>query len=180
MSIVDEVFATLAARGGRRYGNERVTQLSHALQCAANAQAAGADEALVVAALLHDYGHLMDGAFGQEKDSDRFHENLAASYLATWFPPQVTEPIRLHVPAKRYLCAVESDYFDGLSAGSVRSLELQGGVFSDAEAEAFAAQPHSGAATKLRRWDDLAKDPAADSPDLEHYRETVVRCLKAT
>ena len=123
---------------------------------------------------------LEDGVFTREQGVDRRHENVAADYLAAWFPPDVTEPIRLHVAAKRYLCAVDGGYFDTLSPASVRSLELQGGVFDGAAAMAFSAQPYAADAASLRRWDDLAKDPDVAPPGLEHYRAIVAQCLKAT
>lgn len=175
MNIVDEIFANLAAKGVEMYGGEAVTQLQHALQCATLARESGADDHLVTAALLHDYGHLLneDDAEAAAQGKDQVHEEIAANYLAAWFPESVTEPIRMHVPAKRYLCAVDENYFSGLSPASVQSLNVQGGIFTDAEAAAFIAQPHATAAVELRRWDDLAKDTEAKADLLETFRPTV-------
>jgi len=178
---MDEIRDALGIAGREMYGGEAVTQLAHALQCATLAERDGAATALIVAALLHDLGHIVDKRFqlGQDNPIDRHHEDIGSAYLARWFPPAVTEPIRLHVPAKRYLCQVEPDYFDGLSPASVRSLDLQGGTFTSDEAQAFIAQPYAEDAARLRRWDDLAKDPAAETPPLDHFLRQVEAVLKA-
>lgn len=168
---VDDVFAMLAERGGARYGNERVSVLAHSLQCGLLAREAGASPALVTAALLHDFGHILhDREMAAAEGVDMVHEELGAKWLSRLFGDEVTTPIRLHVPAKRYLCAVEPAYFDGLSAGSVRSLELQGGPFSPEEAAAFIAIPHAEEAVLLRRWDDAAKVKGLETPPLEAFR----------
>lgn len=178
MNAVDRVLGILANAGARSYGGEAVTQLSHALQCANWAQAADAPSSLVAASLLHDIGHLLYVEPEEAKDSpvDDLHENRGAHFLSAWFPLAVTEPIRLHVSAKRYLCATEDGYFDRLSAGSIHSLELQGGVFSEREAQSFIAQPYAADAVRLRRWDEAAKDPDAGTRSLEAYR-TVLESL---
>ena len=180
MDIVDEIFENLARKGDAMYGGEAVTQLQHALQCAELARQAGAGDALVAAALLHDYGHLIndEDAEAAAAGRDRFHEEIAARYLASHFPPAVTEPIRMHVPAKRYLCAVNKAYYDELSPASKQSLAVQGGVFGDTEAAAFIAQPYAEDAVMLRRWDDLAKDPEMDTAPLEVFRDLVDRARK--
>lgn len=183
MSIIDDLFAVIETTGGKMYGDERVTQLQHALQCAHLAEKAGAGDAAVVAALFHDIGHMLPGAIKTPGETgapktDRRHQEVGADHLAAWFGPAVTEPVRLHVAAKRYLCAVEDGYFDTLSPASVHSLELQGGPFGEAEAQAFAAVPHAETAIALRRWDDAAKDPDAATPPLSHFRGAVAACLK--
>ena len=179
VQIVEEILARLEAKGGAMYGGEAVTQLQHALQCATLARRAGAKPQLVTAALLHDYGHLInaDDAAAAAKGRDMFHEDIAADYLAQWFPPDVTEPIRMHVPAKRYLCAVDQSYFDGLSPASVTSLEVQGGVFNKAEAKEFSDRPHAEDAISLRRWDDLAKDVDAQTDTLTSFRTEIETSL---
>lgn len=157
---VDEVIALYERWGHQRY-DDLVSQLDHALQCAALADDAGADDALIVASLLHDIGHLLelDQADGQMGDLtiDRRHESTAVRALAGLFPASVTAPIALHVEAKRYLCAVDPTYRTLLSEGSVRSLATQGGPMSAAEVARFRALPAHGAACDLRRWDDLGK-----------------------
>lgn len=170
MDAIDEIRELIGRRGDALYGNEGVTQTAHALQAAALAEAEGAAPALVAAALLHDVGHFLardDAAFGQVKDD--FHERIGAGWLAKRFGPAVAEPVRLHVDAKRWLVVAEPGYAATLSPASIRSLELQGGAFSAAEADAFRARPHAAEAIRLRRWDDLAKDPAAKTKTLEAY-----------
>lgn len=160
--------------GAAQYGGEAVSQLEHALQCAHQAELAGASPALVAASFLHDIGHMVGEAprpagTGKDVRIDDQHQHRAQPYLAGLFPEAVLEPIRLHVDAKRYLCAVDSHYRDLLSPESKRSLELQGGVFSAADADRFIRQQHAGDAVMLRRWDDCAKTPGAAVPDLDHF-----------
>lgn len=165
---VAEIEAVFAEAGGATYG-EQVTQLEHALQCAALAAEDGAPPGLVAAALLHDVGHLVeapDDAFGQHR-----HDRGGAAWLAGRFGPEVTEPVRLHVAAKRWLCAVEPGYFDRLSPASVHSLGKQGGPMSEAEAAAFEAEPFHAQAVRLRRWDEEGKREGVTVLPLEHYRE---------
>ncbi len=172
MDPVDHLLQIFTTAGPQRYGGEAVSQLEHALQSAVWAQSADAEDSLVAAALLHDLGHLIDRepeAAMAEAVDDR-HENRGALMLADWFPPEVTEPVRLHVAAKRYLCASDLAYFDRLSEESKRSLALQGGAFDEQEAAAFIAQPFAEAAVRLRRWDEAAKVPGARTPDLESFR----------
>jgi phosphonate degradation associated HDIG domain protein len=167
---VAEVLALYEWWGPERY-DEEVTQLEHALQTAALAKAAGADDALVVAALLHDVGHLLELEGGRfRSDVDERHESRGASYLAALFPPSVTAPIALHVRAKRYLCAVDAGYTSALSAGSVASLAKQGGPMTRDEVTAFERQPGAKAAVELRRWDDEAKVLDLDSGTIDQHR----------
>ncbi len=172
MNAVDEAIDLLLRAGAERYGDEDVSQLAHALQCAHQAEREGADGALVAAALLHDIGHLVgDGDEGlAERGIDAMHERIGADWVAARFSGAVAEPVRLHVDAKRYLCTREDGYFARLSPASVRSLAVQGGPYSEVEADGFAARPHAGDAVRLRRWDEAAKDPGALTPGLEHYR----------
>lgn len=149
-------------RAGDRYGGESVSQLEHALQSAALAAAASAPPSLIAASLLHDIGHLLvpesvSEAVAGERDAR--HEDLGARFLGRYFSPAVTEPIRLHVAAKRYLCAVDPRYGASLSAASQHSLRLQGGPLDPEAAAAFIAQPYAREAVQLRRWDEQAKVP---------------------
>lgn len=177
MTIREKIGEILEDGGGQIYGGECVSQLAHALQCASLAEDAGASPALITAALLHDIGHLVDKRFelGQTQDIDRRHEDIGAAFLTRWFGAEVTEPIRLHVRAKRYICSTEPQYLDTLSRASVRSLELQGGPLSDADAAAFLDMPFAREAVQLRKWDDLAKEPARRTPPLDHFLPYVVR-----
>jgi len=166
--------------GADLYGGETVTQLQHALQCAQLAEAEGASPALITAALLHDVGHMLDDDFedAPAHDEDRRHEELGDAFLSKWFGADVTEPVRLHVAAKRYLCAVEPDYHDALSPMSRHSLMLQGGPMSEAEVAAFEANPHARDAVRLRRWDDRAKDPSMKTATLGYYLSYAIRCVR--
>jgi predicted HD phosphohydrolase len=151
-ATVDEVLDLFARYGGERY-DEDVAQLDHALQTAAHARAAGAADALVAAALLHDVGHLLD----LRGDPPGPHERTGPAWLAGLFPAAVTDPIARHIEAKRYLCAVDPGYAAGLSAGSTASLARQGGPLTAAELAAFTARPGWADAVALRRWDDAGK-----------------------
>jgi predicted HD phosphohydrolase len=149
-----------------------VTQAQHMLQAAALAERAGAGPELVAAALLHDVGHFTGMASGRHlmSGADHPHGDQGADWLAQWFGPGVTEPVRLHVAAKRYLCAVEPGYFGGLSPASVHALRVQGGLMTPAESAEFEASPWCQSALRLRRWDDAAKEPAAMVPPFGYYR----------
>ena len=169
-----DIYGTKATR---RYGLSKVTQLQHALQGAAMAEAACESDAMVVAALLHDIGHMVHG-LGEDPalaGIDDRHEALSAAWLAEYFGPQVTEPVRLHVQAKRYLCASDRDYLSLLSDDSVRSLHLQGGPMNEAEARAFCQQDAADQAVRLRLYDDRAKDPQAATPPFEHFLAAIER-----
>ena len=163
--------------GAMAYSGEPVTQLQHALQTAALAEESGADESLVGASLLHDLGHLLNlqGETPSERGIDDLHQYFALPFLRPLFSDAVLEPIRLHVDAKRCLCAIDPEYFATLSADSVRSLALQGGIFSAEEADRFMRKPFAKEAIALRRWDDLAKQPERDTPAIDHYMRLIER-----
>ncbi len=173
------LFDRLATRGAGAYGLSEVTQLEHALQSAALAAEENRGDGFVIAALFHDVGHLVadeDVDLAAQGIDDR-HEEASADVLLPLFGPEVAEPVRLHVASKRYLCTVEPDYYGKLSADSVTSLELQGGLMNDAERRAFEALPGCEAGVALRRIDDAAKVPGLNVPGLEHYREMAERVL---
>ena len=173
-----ELLEIFGGRATRRYGLARINQLQHALQCAAAAEAAGETPSLIAAALLHDVGHMIH-ALGEDPAAqgiDDRHEEQGARWLAERFPASVSEPVRLHVPAKRYLCAAEPGYFATLSSDSVQSLELQGGPMSPEEMAAFERLPWSEEATKLRRFDEAAKDPHARTESFEYYLKYAEAC----
>ncbi len=152
--------------------DESVTELEHALQAAMFAEGEGAPPELVAAALLHDVGHLLVGdlrPLDEELDVDAHHEGVGAAWLRPRFGAAVSDPVALHVAAKRYLCAADPSYFDSLSGSSVRSLRLQGGPMDDREALAFESNRYFDDAVRLRRWDDRAKVPGAATPPLDHF-----------
>jgi phosphonate degradation associated HDIG domain protein len=181
MDVIEKIFDLFAGRGDEAYFGEAVSQSEHALQSAHAAEREGASDALVVAALLHDVGHLLHGGPEDmaEQGIDDRHEVVGRAWLARHFGPEVTEPVRLHVPAKRYLCRVDAEYQSKLSPASVLSLQLQGGPMSDEEAKEFEANPFANDAVRLRRWDDIAKVVGMDVPGLEHYRGRFTGLLKA-
>jgi phosphonate degradation associated HDIG domain protein len=179
-TFVDEIVQAFAKRGGEAYG-EDVTQLDHALQCALLATEDGADEPLIAAALLHDYGHLFEGQgdAAAHEQRDARHEIHGARALRRGFGPAVVGPIALHVLAKRYLCATEPGYEAELSAASVLSLALQGGRFTEAQCRRFERSRFAADAVRLRRWDDAGKVVGRAVPGLEHYRPLLSRIAKA-
>jgi gamma-butyrobetaine dioxygenase len=188
MSPVDAIAEMFTSEGAADYLGEPVTVAAHLLQAGARAQAAGAPPALVAAALLHDVGHLRgadaeaDGIelSGRElmTGTDNNHGDRGARWLSSQgFPASVIEPVRLHVAAKRYLCATEPSYFGQLSEASVYTLSVQGGPMTDAAAREFEREPHAGDAIAVRRWDDQAKDPSADVPDFDYYRPLLASLL---
>lgn len=185
MSFFDDLHGLYTERGAQRYEiNGRVggvTQLQHALQCAAWATDTQSPDTLVAAALLHDLGHLLYEQRGAEMSAtqDDVHQYKALPFLRPHLPAAVLEPIKLHVDAKRYLCGTVDGYWDTLSDGSKRSLALQGGPFTADEAAAFIEQSHAAEAVQLRRWDDLYKDPARVVPGFEAYRELLARLSSA-
>jgi gamma-butyrobetaine dioxygenase len=166
--IIEELFAS---EGAGDYLGEAVTQAAHMLQAAALAEQAGATPALVAAALLHDVGHFTGTISGRDlmRGTDNRHSEQGANWLAQWFGPAVTEPVRLHVAAKRYLCAVEPGYFERLSPASVYTLGVQGGPMAGDELAEFEANPFGKDACQVRRWDDDAKDPDAPAPPFGHF-----------
>ena len=171
MITLPEIERLFRAHGHIEYAGEGVTQLEHALQSAGLAEAAGAPPALVTAAFLHDLGHRLNlqGETPTARGIDDQHQYFAIPFLRGLFPDGVIEPIRLHVDAKRALCAIDRGYHEALSEDSKRSLVLQGGIFSAGELAAFRARPHAEDAMRLRRWDDSAKVPGAATPPLAHY-----------
>jgi gamma-butyrobetaine dioxygenase len=169
-AVIEQIIGLYETRGRRSYDGP-VDQIEHGLQAALLAQRAGAASALVVAALLHDVGHLLEE--GEGRRGDGFHERLGARYLGAWFPPTVVTPVAQHVDAKRYLVTVDPTYAARLSASSQRSLSLQGGPMSRAEARRFESSPHAEAAIRLRRWDDAAKVAGVAAPPLTSFRDVM-------
>jgi phosphonate degradation associated HDIG domain protein len=179
-SVVDQVCELFATRGHAAYVGEPVSQLEHALQTAYHAEKSGASDALVAAALLHDIGHLLTKLPEDAADHgiDTRHEQIGQAWLARHSAPDVTEPVRLHVAAKRYLCATDPSYLSQLSPASLQSLHLQGGPFTAEEVRNFEQNPHYLSAVSLRRWDDQAKVPGMQMPGLEHYRALLAHVLR--
>lgn len=171
---IEQIIRLYSTEGAARYGMEAISQEQHALQCAFLAEQAGAGAQLVAAALLHDLGHLLY-ADEERTPADDLHEYRALPFLRGEYPESVIQPVRLHVAAKRFLCAVEPRYRDTLSPASQRSLDLQGGPFGSDEVDRFLAEPYAMDAVALRRWDDHAKSPTRPTPGWEHYRKVLQR-----
>jgi len=176
--MIDQIIGLYETKGGREYEGEGVSQLEHALQSAHRAEQDGAAPELVCAALLHDIGHLINdrGETPTLRGEDDLHQYMALPFLRPAFPEAVLGAIRLHVDAKRYLCAIRPGYREALSEDSKRSLELQGGVFAPAQAERFIRQPFAADAVKVRLWDDAAKVPGLPTPGLAHF-EAILRTV---
>ncbi|MEX0285198.1 MAG: HD domain-containing protein [Paracoccaceae bacterium] len=181
----DTIVAFLAdifeRRGAESYLGEAVTMSEHMLQGAYLAEQAGSADEMVAGALLHDIGHYTN-EFGDDyidQGIDNLHEEAGAVVLAPFFPSAVTDCIKYHVAAKRYLCATDPAYFDRLSEASVKTLHLQGGPMSDAEVQDFASNPNLDAILQVRIWDDQGKVAGMETPDFHHYAPLLQRVVDA-
>jgi gamma-butyrobetaine dioxygenase len=181
---IDAIERTFNSAEGMAYLGEDVTMIQHQLQAGALAIAAGCSDSLTLAALLHDIGHVIgreegeaDAAEAMANDRDAHHDASGARWLSRWFGPDVTEPVRLHVAAKRFLVATEPDYAARLSAASVHTLRLQGGPMAPDEARDFAAHQFALDAVALRRLDEAAKDGSKDAPGFDTHRDLLARVL---
>jgi [1-hydroxy-2-(trimethylamino)ethyl]phosphonate dioxygenase len=176
MSVVDEVFSIFEQRGATAYFGERISITEHCLQAAYFARQESAPVALVVAALVHDIGHLVIDTPDEldDWDTDAKHEEVGARWLAQRLRPEVTEPVRLHVPAKRYLCATDPNYVAMLSHPSIVSLKLQGGPMLPAELLQFETERYGQDAVRVRRWDDQGKVAGLKTPGLAEYRALIL------
>jgi len=175
MTVSDDVLALFNAHGAAAYYGESVSTLEHMLQAAYFAEQEDAPEHLVVAALLHDIGHLLENVPDDIADwhVDAHHEEVGGRWLARRFGPDVSDPVRLHVPAKRYLCATDRNYFGKLSPASVLTLKLQGGPMSATEIAAFEREPHWRDAVRVRHWDDAGKIAGLRTRGLDAYRALI-------
>ena len=178
-AVLDHLTELFVSRDGKLEVDGRLSNAAHMLQTAAAAEHAGAEACLVAASLLHDVGHWLCGETVGTRPVDQRHESVGAAWLSAFFDADVTQPIALHVAAKRYLCAREPDYFANLSPGSVASLALQGGPMSEIEADAFEADPAHGHAVALRRWDEYGKNSGLQVPGFDHYRPLLRDLVRA-
>jgi phosphonate degradation associated HDIG domain protein len=175
MSLTDEILAIFQRRGADVYYGESISMAEHSLQAAYFAQAQGAPPGLIVAALLHDIGHLVEEVPSDLADwtEDAHHERVGGRWLALRFRPEVSEPVRLHVPAKRYLLATDAEYFARLSPASVITLKLQGGPMAAHEVAQFETEPFYRDAVRIRQWDDQGKVVGLKTPGLSDYRSLI-------
>jgi predicted HD phosphohydrolase len=178
-TVVDFIFDLFARRGAEAYMGEPISMAQHMEQSAACAVAEGASDDQVIAALLHDIGHFV-GDFpidSLENGIDNLHEEAGAKFLEAFYPASVTEPIRLHVAAKKYLCAVDEQYFARLSKASVQSLQVQGGAMTQAEIETFESSPYHQSAVQVRHYDDDGKVAGLDIKPVQAYRDKLQSLL---
>ena len=168
-------------RGGEEYLGEPVTMAQHMLQGATLAERAGAPEVVIVAALLHDIGHFTSefGTYHPDDGEDRHHEDAGAEVLAPFFPTLVTDCVRYHVAAKRYLCATKPDYFNRLSAASVHTLGLQGGPMNASEVAEFQRNPNLEQIIQVRYLDEAGKHADMETPPFAHFAPMVQRVVDA-
>jgi phosphonate degradation associated HDIG domain protein len=181
MTVTDEIIALFQKRGAEAYFGEDVSVTEHALQAAYFAKIAAAPPALIVAALLHDIGHLVDDVPDDIADwaTDAHHEETGSRWLASRFRPDVSEPVRLHVPAKRYLLATDANYFAKLSPASVITLKLQGGPMAANEVAQFETERFHKDAVRIRQWDDQGKVAGLKTPQLQDYRALIEELASA-
>lgn len=165
--------------GDEEYLGEPVTMAQHMLQGATLAEQGGMDEEIIVSALLHDIGHFTSefGSFTMDDTEDRYHEEAGAAVLAKFFPSVVTDCVRYHVAAKRYLCATKPEYFNRLSEASVHSLNLQGGPMSEAEVAEFEKNPNLKKIVQVRYLDDAGKRTDLETPDFWHFAPMTQRVV---
>jgi phosphonate degradation associated HDIG domain protein len=175
MSVFKEIADLFGAGIGAEYLGEPITLTEHMLQAAHLAHQEGAEEDLVVAALLHDVGHLLviDPLLAQESNIDAHHDEVGAHWISERFPQSVSEPVRMHVAAKRYLVSTDPSYRARLSPASLHTLELQGGLLSEDEANQFLDSTWAKAAISVRLWDDRAKVANMQVPGLLSYKSII-------
>lgn len=179
-TIVAFIEDILERKGADSYLGEEVTMLQHMLQAACLAEEAGADDELICAALLHDIGHYTNEFLENyiEQGVDNFHESAGAIILERFFPDRVVDCVRYHVAAKRYLCATDGDYHEGLSQASKQTLKLQGGSMSPSDAQTFSGKVYLEDIIRVRRWDDLGKSPSKCTPPFSHYRPVLEKIVR--
>ena len=179
--VADEIIEIFRVKGGEDYAGEEITQLEHACQAAQLAEQQGFDDEVILAALLHDLGHLLSE--DEEDDMDGFgvkdHEAVGANFLKEkGFSEKVTTLVNSHVAAKRYLCFANKRYFENLSEASKMTLAFQGGPMTEAEAKAFEQNPLKNLIIRMRTWDEEAKLTDAPVPSLQVYKDMIVRHLR--
>ena len=178
-TIVDFIGDIFSRRGADSYLGEAVTMSEHMLQGAQLAEQAGASDEVVAAILLHDIGHYTS-EFPEdslEKGINNYHDEAGAAVLQAWFPSLVTDCVKYHVAAKRYLCAVDPDYFGKLSDASVHTLKLQGGPMSEEEVRDFEKLPYRKEIVQVRLWDDEGKVAGVETPGFAYYAPLLQRVV---
>lgn len=175
-----QIKTVFTLKGNDNYGVEQVTQLQHACQCGSLALEAGMDDDIVISAFLHDIGHLLNEEnfpSSLQANLDDHHEERGYNYLKQYFGAKITDPIRLHVAAKRYLCTIDSDYAKNLSPTSYQSFIDQGGIMSQQERTDFEKEPFFKEAVLVREWDDKAKVEGIEPFGVEFFLEKINQLL---
>jgi predicted HD phosphohydrolase len=180
-TIVGVLADIFERRGAESYLGEQVTMSEHMLQGAWLAEQEGAPDELVAAALLHDVGHYTGefGAYSPDDTRDKYHDAAGGEALADFFPDVITECVRLHVAAKRYLCATDPDYFGQLSKASVHTLSLQGGPMNPEEVAVFEANPYRAEIVRVRKWDDGGKVAGRATKTFSDYTALLQKIVDA-
>ena len=178
--IAEEIIEIFRLKGGQDYAGEEITQLEHACQAAQLAEQHGYDDEVILAAFLHDLGHLLSD--DEEDDMDGFgvkdHEAVGADFLKEHgFSDKVTTLVKSHVEAKRYLCFANKRYYDNLSEASKMTLLYQGGPMKEDEAKAFEQNPLKTLIIKMRTWDEEAKVTDVPVPAMQTYKDMIIRHL---
>lgn len=176
VAFLEDIFER---RGGEEYLGEPVTMAEHMLQGATIAEQNNQPEIIIVSALLHDVGHFTSefGMFSMDDTEDRYHEDAGADVLQDYFPTLVTDCVRYHVAAKRYLCATRPAYFDRLSEASVHSLNLQGGPMNDDEVTEFEKNPNLEEIIAVRYLDEAGKHADMKTPPFSHFAPMVQKIV---
>jgi 2-amino-1-hydroxyethylphosphonate dioxygenase (glycine-forming) len=181
--ITDEIFELYENYGGAEYAGEKVSQLEHMVQAAQLAEEQGYDEEVILAAFLHDVGHISEAAKGDNEMGGfgiKDHEEIGAEFLrGKGFSKKVARLVESHVEAKRYLTIKDPAYYAQLSDASKKTLEYQGGPMTEDEAAAFEQYPLFDLIIKMRKWDEEAKIEHKPLPDLQHYRQLMVHHLES-
>ncbi|MFJ3485653.1 phosphonate degradation HD-domain oxygenase [Pseudomonas sp. NPDC090202] len=181
--MVNAVFDLYVQRGSDDYIGEPVSQIEHMSQAAQLALLEGYDDEVVLAAFFHDIGHICGhdpeaasmGGYGVAS-----HERVGADYLRKCgFSERVAKLVEYHVQAKRYLTLRQPDYYARLSEASRRTLEYQGGVMTDAEADAFERDPLCSISLRMRQWDEMAKEMNVPVVDMEMLKGKALALLAA-
>ena len=170
-AFVARLEALFESNGAAEYLGEPVTMADHMLQGAAVAEKSGLPATVIVAALLHDIGHLESPrrTFSMDDSHDRVHEDAGAYFLWPYLPAVVVDCVRLQVAVKRYLCATRPDYLRCLSDASIYSLQLQGGPMGEDGVAVFAREPNLEAILQVRYLDDSGKRQDMRTPPVSHF-----------
>src|ERR1700748_1036875 len=183
-TTADEILGLYERYGGAEYAGEKVSQLEHMVQAAQLAEEQGYEDEVILAAFLHDIGHISEAAKG-DNEMDGFgirdHEELGAEFLrGKGFSKKIVRLVESHVEAKRYLTVKDPAYYGQLSEASRKTLEYQGGPMTDDEAAAFEQYPLFPLIIQMRKWDEQPKIKHKPLPDMEHFRKMILHHLQTS